>query len=87
MVSGKARTSRYQSNSNSRAILQKYVNRYVWFIFNVTFISFIQSILLFAFSCVPAYTILLSSQFDRDITTGDKAFFFPGSRSGCERVV
>ncbi|KFH48903.1 hypothetical protein ACRE_001190 [Hapsidospora chrysogenum ATCC 11550] len=57
------------------AILQKYVNKFAWFIFNVTFISFIQSILLFSFSCVPAYAILLSSQFDQDVTTGDKAFF------------
>lgn len=57
------------------AILQKYVPKFVWFIFNVTFISFIQSILLFAFSCVPAYAILLSSRFESKITTSDQMYF------------
>ena len=63
------------ANSRYREILQKYVNRFVWFIFNVTFISFIQSVLLFAFSCVPAYAILLSTKFDESITNADMAYF------------
>ena len=46
----------------------------VWFIFNVTFISFIQSILLFAFSCAPAYVVLLTTKFEPDITANDVAF-------------
>lgn len=58
-----------------RAILQKYVNRFVWIIFNITFISLIQSVLLFAFSCVPAYAILLSTKFDESITVADIAYF------------
>ncbi|RSL76101.1 hypothetical protein CEP51_010270 [Fusarium floridanum] len=57
------------------AILQKYVPKFVFFIFNVTFISFIQSVLLFAFSCVPAYAVLLSTKFEPNITTADVAYF------------
>ncbi|KAM0436783.1 hypothetical protein ACHAPT_002494 [Fusarium lateritium] len=57
------------------AILQKYVPRFIFFIFNLTFISFIQSVLLFAFSFVPAYAILLSTKFEPNITTADVAYF------------
>lgn len=64
-----------ETNFSSRAILQKYVPKFVWFIFNVTFISFIQSVLLFAFSAVPAYAILLSSRFESKITPTDLMFF------------
>ncbi|KAF4983214.1 hypothetical protein FZEAL_1317 [Fusarium zealandicum] len=56
-------------------ILQRYVPRFVWFIFNVTFISFYQSVLLFAFSCVPAYAILLSTKFEPQVTAADVAYF------------
>jgi hypothetical protein len=58
-----------------REILKSKVPAVVYFIFNVTFISLIQSVLLFAFSCVPAYTILLSTRFDPDITAADFAYF------------
>ncbi|KJZ71796.1 hypothetical protein HIM_08816 [Hirsutella minnesotensis 3608] len=47
----------------------------VFFVFNVTFISFIQSVLLFSFSCVPAYAILLSTRFEPNITAADVAYF------------
>jgi hypothetical protein len=57
-----------------RAILQQYVPRFVWFLFNVTFISFYQSALLFSFSCVPAYAILCSTKFEQDVTTADIVF-------------
>ncbi|RBR25825.1 uncharacterized protein FIESC28_01318 [Fusarium coffeatum] len=57
------------------AILQKYVPRFIWFIFNVTFISFYQSVLLFSFSCVPAYAILLSTKFEENVTPADVFFF------------
>ncbi|EWZ99085.1 hypothetical protein NW765_009014 [Fusarium oxysporum] len=56
------------------AILQQYVPRFVWFLFNVTFISFYQSALLFSFSCVPAYAILCSTKFEQDVTTADIVF-------------
>ncbi|KAF5027232.1 hypothetical protein F66182_648 [Fusarium sp. NRRL 66182] len=56
-------------------IVQKYVPGFIFFLFNVTFISFIQSVLLFAFSCVPAYAILLSTKFEPNVTTGDIAYF------------
>lgn len=58
-----------------RAILQKYVPKFIWFVFNVTFISFIQNVLLWSFSCVPAYAILLSSKFEDKITTSDQMYF------------
>ncbi|KAF4470918.1 DUF1295 domain [Fusarium albosuccineum] len=56
-------------------ILKGYVPTFIWFIFNLTFISFYQSVLLFAFSGVPAYAILLSSKFEQQITTADFAYF------------
>lgn len=65
----------HSTYTRCRAILQKYVPKFIFFIFNVTFISFIQSVLLFAFSCVPAYAILLSTKFEPDITTADVAYF------------
>lgn len=43
--------------------------------FNVTFISFIQSILLFAFSCGPAYVIMLSTRFEPEISASDLYWF------------
>lgn len=58
-----------------RAILQKYVPKFIWFLFNVTFISFIQSVLLFSFSCVPAYAILVSTKFEQNVTPSDVLFF------------
>jgi steroid 5-alpha reductase family enzyme len=57
------------------AIVKSRVPGIVWFVFNVTFISFIQSVLLFAFSCVPAYTILLSTQFEPSVTYADIGYF------------
>ncbi|KAM0341945.1 hypothetical protein ACHAPQ_000249 [Fusarium lateritium] len=57
------------------AILQKYVPKFIWFLFNVTFISFIQSVLLFSFSGVPAYAILVSTKFEQDVTPSDVLFF------------
>ncbi|KAI1500687.1 hypothetical protein F5X99DRAFT_228570 [Biscogniauxia marginata] len=45
----------------------------LFFVFNVTFISFIQSILLFLLAA-PTYVILLASKFEPSITTADIAF-------------
>lgn len=47
----------------------------MFFVFNVTFISFIQSILLFAFSCGPAYVIMLSTRFEPEISASDLYWF------------
>lgn len=58
-----------------RQIVKSYVPEFVWIIFNLTFISFIQSVLLFLFSCVPAYTILLTTQFEPHVTTADQFYF------------
>lgn len=46
----------------------------MWTIFNLTFISFIQSVLLFLFSCVPAYSILLTAQFESEVTRADLVY-------------
>lgn len=61
--------------ARSRAILQKYVHPVIFSIFDLTFIAFIQNVLIFLFSAAPSYVILLTSRFDPDITTGDMAFF------------
>lgn len=58
-----------------RAIAKSYVPEFVWSIFNLLFIAFYQSILIFAFSCVPAYAILLTTQFEPTITTADQFYF------------
>ncbi|KAJ2965830.1 hypothetical protein NQ176_g10432 [Zarea fungicola] len=57
-------------------IIMKQVPKPVFFLFNVTFISFIQSILLFAFSAAPAYGILLASRFEPEITAADWMYFY-----------
>ena len=59
----------------SREIIKKGLPGVVWFIFNVTFISFYQSVLLYLFSGVPTYGILLSTQFDPDIKWSDIVYF------------
>lgn len=59
----------------SRAIVQKYVHPVIFSLFDLTFIAFIQNILIFLFSAAPSYVILLTSRLDPDITTGDLAFF------------
>ncbi|RYP83222.1 hypothetical protein DL769_001418 [Monosporascus sp. CRB-8-3] len=46
----------------------------LFFIFNITFISFIQSILL-SLLAAPTYVILLTTQFEPEITTADLAYF------------
>ncbi|KND95165.1 hypothetical protein TOPH_00697 [Tolypocladium ophioglossoides CBS 100239] len=56
-------------------IVKSKVPGVAFFLLNVTFISLIQSVLLFAISCVPAYAILLSSRFDPEITAADLAYF------------
>lgn len=56
-------------------VVKAKLNSIVWFIFNVTFISFFQCILLYLFSCVPAYVILLSSQLEPGVQLVDLVFF------------
>lgn len=47
--------------------------KFAFHLFNWTFISFIQSILLFALAA-PVYTLLLSTQFEPNLTSGDFAY-------------
>lgn len=58
-----------------REIVRSRTPAFAFFLLNVTFISFIQSVLLFAISCVPAYAILLSARLDPGITAADIVFF------------
>ncbi|RYP63472.1 hypothetical protein DL771_009265 [Monosporascus sp. 5C6A] len=46
----------------------------LFFVFNATFISFIQSMLL-SLLAAPTYVILLTTQFEPEITTADLAYF------------
>ncbi|KAH9898857.1 DUF1295-domain-containing protein [Xylariomycetidae sp. FL2044] len=54
-------------------IIRSKVPSPLFFLFNVTFISFIQSVLLFLLAA-PTYIILLSSEFEQRITPADVAF-------------
>ncbi|KAI1659548.1 DUF1295-domain-containing protein [Daldinia decipiens] len=54
-------------------IIRSKAHPVLFFLLNVTFISFIQSILLF-FLAAPTYIILLSSNFEREVTAADIAF-------------
>jgi hypothetical protein len=47
----------------------------VFFVFNLTFIAFGQSILLAMFSFVPAYIIFLTSRFQTGIAVYDYQYF------------
>ncbi|KAK4217970.1 hypothetical protein QBC37DRAFT_413654 [Rhypophila decipiens] len=54
-------------------IIRQYVPKFVFHVFNWTFISFIQSVLLYALA-VPVYTLLLSTQFEPNLTSADFAY-------------
>ena len=64
-----------RNTDRERPIIRERVPAWVFTLFNATFISFIQSILLMAFSAGPAYTILLASKFQESITAADLAYF------------
>lgn len=57
------------------AIVRNNIPGIAFFILNVTFIAFFQSVLLFAFSAVPTYAIMLSTKYDQSITTADLFYF------------
>ena len=56
-----------------REIIRKQVPAVVFHVFNWTFISFIQSILLFLLAA-PAYILLLASKFEPSLTSADFAY-------------
>ncbi|TEA15513.1 Uncharacterized protein C8034_v011267 [Colletotrichum sidae] len=56
-------------------IVRKDLPAWIFFLFNVSFISLAQSVLLFAFSAAPAYSLLLSSRIEPEITAADLSFF------------
>ena len=56
-----------------RSIIRNRIHPALFFGLNVTFISFIQSILLFLLAA-PAYVILLTTQFEPELTTADIAY-------------
>ncbi|KAJ2897780.1 DUF1295 domain protein [Zalerion maritima] len=55
-------------------IVRKQIHPVLAFVFNVVFISLIQNILLYSLT-VPVYSMLLSSQFESEVTTGDLLFY------------
>jgi steroid 5-alpha reductase family enzyme len=56
-----------------REIIRKNVPKAVFHVFNWTFISFIQSILLFLLAA-PAYILLLATKFEPDLSSADVAY-------------
>ena len=56
-----------------RPIIRQQVPKIVFHVFNWTFISFIQSILLFMIAA-PVYSILLATQFEPNVTTADLSY-------------
>ncbi|KIH92200.1 hypothetical protein SPBR_02885 [Sporothrix brasiliensis 5110] len=54
-------------------IVKNAVPKWLFHIFNLTFIAFFQSVLLFAIAA-PAYTLLLTGTIERDLTFADAAF-------------
>ncbi|KAI1074335.1 DUF1295-domain-containing protein [Whalleya microplaca] len=54
-------------------IIRGHVPPALFFVFNATFISFIQSVLLYLLAA-PTYIILLASNFEKEVTTADFAF-------------
>ncbi|SPO00528.1 related to DUF1295 domain protein [Cephalotrichum gorgonifer] len=67
----------YQKGSEDYrwAILQQYVHPVLFSIFDLVFIAFTQSVLIFLFSSAPSYIILFTSRLEPDITTADLVFF------------
>ncbi|KAI1458332.1 DUF1295-domain-containing protein [Annulohypoxylon moriforme] len=55
------------------AIIRSKTHPALFFLLNITFISFIQSILLFLLAA-PTYVILMTSNFEREITATDLCF-------------
>ncbi|KAK3322535.1 hypothetical protein B0H66DRAFT_207489 [Apodospora peruviana] len=54
-------------------LIRQRVPKFVFHVFNWTFISFIQSILLFLLAA-PAYSLLLSTEFESELTAADLAY-------------
>lgn len=61
------------ANHMIRALVKKYIGPVPFFVLNVTFISFMQSVLLYLLA-VPTYAILLASQNEKDISGADIVF-------------
>lgn len=57
-----------------RPIVRRYLPTIVQIVFNLVFVSFIQSILLYALT-VPIYSMLLTSKFEDKAMSGDIFFY------------
>ncbi|KAH6654347.1 hypothetical protein BKA67DRAFT_535673 [Truncatella angustata] len=55
------------------ALVKKYIGPVPFFVLNLTFISFMQSVLLFLLAS-PTYAIMLASQNEKDISVADLVF-------------
>lgn len=54
-------------------LVKKHIGSVPFFLLNITFISFIQSVLLFLLSA-PTYAILLASQYEKEVSGADVMF-------------
>lgn len=61
------------TKNDTREIVQSYIPVWAFKILNLTFISFMQSVILYLLAA-PAYPILLSTQFRSEVDTSDLAF-------------
>ncbi len=50
------------------------VPTFVFFLFNITFISFYQSVLIYLFSAASAYVVMLTTQFEPEISFADMGY-------------
>jgi steroid 5-alpha reductase family enzyme len=73
VLSTRVFSPRRVTNKPRREIVRKQAHPAAFFVLNVTFISFIQSVLLFLLAA-PTYAILLASQHEPQITTADLGF-------------
>jgi steroid 5-alpha reductase family enzyme len=63
----------FADRSLYREVLRKYLNPAFFFVFNVTFISLAQSILLFLIT-TPTYVMVLVARFGKAMSTTDVVF-------------
>lgn len=61
------------STNTSREIVKAAIPKWLFHIFNLTFIAFFQSVLLYAIAA-PTYTLLLTGTIERGLTFGDVVF-------------
>lgn len=62
-----------KADTGTREIIRGQIHPALFFVFNMTFISFVQSVLLFLMAA-PTYAILLTAQIEPEATGADYGF-------------